>query len=455
MKKRILINANICTDGKIFHGSITIDGSGRIEKVSPNTSPPDLFTGEVIDCQGLYLLPGAIDDQVHFREPGLTHKGDIYTESRAAVAGGVTSFMEMPNTIPNTLTEKLLEDKYGIAANTSVANYSFYMGTSNDNTDELLRVSEKRLRDVCGVKIFMGSSTGNMLVDDHKVLERIFSECPMLIATHCEDEATIKANTEKMIVQYGGIEKIPIKMHPVIRDEEACYLSSSFAVGLARKHKTRLHVLHISSLKELNLFDSKIPLENKLITAEACVHHLHFTTNDYEKLGTLIKWNPAIKLNGADRNYLLKNVFDDNVIDVIASDHAPHTWDEKQQGYKSPSGAPLVQHTLPAMLHMMNRGIITISPVVEKMCHNPAIAFKIKDRGFIREGYWADLVLVDMNKGFHVTKENILYKCGWSPLENQYFSVSVEKTFVNGELVYENGKGIVSKKSGMRLLFDR
>jgi dihydroorotase len=458
MKKVLLINACIVNGSGIFEGSLLIE-NGRIAKLMRSSEEVPKSV-KIIDCNGKYLLPGVIDDQVHFREPGLTNKADIYTESRAAVAGGVTSFMEMPNTEPKTLTEALLEEKYAIASRNSVANYSFYMGVSNDNADEALRVANERMNDVCGLKVFMGSSTGNMLVDNPQTLENIFANSPMLIATHCEDEETIKRNMDEVLKKFLVIEKVPIQMHPIIRNMEACYLSSKFATDMAKKHNTRLHVLHISSTEEAyGLFRNDIPLKEKRITAEACVHHLYFTVDDYDNLGTKIKWNPAVKLNDFERKLLLQAVTSDR-IDVIASDHAPHTWEEKQNGYASPSGAPLVQHTLPVMLHLVKLQQIKLQEVVQKMCHNPAICFQIKDRGYISEGYWADLVLVDMNEAWKVSSENILYKCGWSPLNNIHLSAKVLKTWVNGEMVYDSKKGdgiksIISEKPGMRLEFNR
>ncbi len=455
MNKILLINARIVNGNGIFEGSLLIE-NGRIAKLMQSSEEVPKSV-KIIDCKGKYLLPGVIDDQVHFREPGLTNKADIYTESRAAVAGGVTSFMEMPNTVPQTLTEALLEEKYAIASRNSVANYSFYMGVSNDNADLALRVANEHMHDVCGLKIFMGSSTGNMLVDSPQTLENIFANSPMLIATHCEDEATIKRNTEKVLKEFFMIENIPVQMHPIIRSTEACYLSSKFATHLAKKFNTRLHVLHISSTEEAySLFKNDIPLKDKRITAEACVHHLYFTVEDYDRLETLIKWNPAVKLDNFGRKLLMQAVRQD-YIDVIASDHAPHTWEEKQMGYASPSGAPLVQHTLPVMLHLANLGEIKLQEVVQKMCHNPAICFQVKDRGYITEGYWADLVLVDMKESWRVSSENILYKCAWSPLYNTQLSAKVLKTWVNGEMVYDNKKdgGITTDKSGMRLEFNR
>lgn len=444
-KNYLLKSATIVNEGKQFVSDILIN-NGRIEKIGSSLSVEDAT--EVIDLNGKYVLPGCIDDQVHFREPGLIHKADIASESKAAVAGGITSFMEMPNTIPNTLSQELLEYKFDLASKSSVANYSFFMGASNDNIDEVLKTDRKN---VCGVKIFMGSSTGNMLVDKEKVLEELFQKvAPTLIATHCEDEATIKANIEKYKAIYG--EDVPVEMHPLIRSAEACYLSSSMAVSLAKKYNTRLHILHISTEKELSLFDNTIPLEKKMITAEACVHHLWFSDEDYKTKGNYIKWNPAVK-TANDRDAIMQAV-NDGRIDVIATDHAPHTIEEKEQSYfKAPSGGPLVQHALPAMLEKMEQGKISIERIVEKMAHNPAILFQIEERGFIREGYFADLVVVE-KKPYTVTKENLLYKCGWSPFEGTTFSYSIDQTFVNGNRVFENGK-VHAGHFGSRLTFNR
>lgn len=439
-----IVNAKIVNEGKTFVSDVLIR-DGKIEKIA---SQIDTVADKVIDAKGKYLLPGAIDDQVHFREPGLTHKATIYTEAKAAVAGGVTSFMEMPNTNPQALTQELLEDKYQIAANTSLANYSFFMGASNDNIEEVLKTNHQK---VCGVKVFMGSSTGNMLVDNEQTLTNIFSKVDMLIATHCEDEATVLRNSEKARAQFG--DDVPIAQHPIIRDTEACYRSSSMAVGLAKQHGTRLHILHISTAKEIELFSNALPLEQKKITAEACVHHLWFDDSMYATLGTQIKWNPAVK-SASDRDAIFQAVLD-NKIDVIATDHAPHTWEEKQNNYwKAPSGGPLVQHSYNIMLEHAKNGKITIERVVEKMCHAPATLFNIEKRGYIREGYWADLVLVDLNDSFIVAKENLLYKCNWSPLEGQKFHSKITHTLVSGHLAYENGVFDESKK-GQRLLFDR
>ncbi|MEN9998075.1 MAG: hypothetical protein RI922_1065 [Bacteroidota bacterium] len=440
----ILRSATIINEGKQQIADVYIK-DGIIQKIGPNLSAVE--NTKEYNLEGKYLLPGCIDDQVHFREPGLTHKANIGTESRAAVAGGITSFMEMPNTVPNALTQELLQDKYDIASKSSIANYSFFMGASNDNLDEVLKTDGKN---VCGVKIFMGSSTGNMLVDREQTLEGLFAKVPpMLIATHCEDEATVRANIEKYKAIYG--EDVPVELHPIIRSEEACYLSSSLAVRLAKKFNTRLHILHISTAKELELFDNTIPLEQKMITAEACIHHMWFSDEDYKSKGNFIKWNPAVK-TANDRDAIFQGVID-NKIDVIATDHAPHTIEEKNQTYfKAPSGGPLVQHALQAMLEKVKQGKITIERVVEKMAHAPAILFKIQNRGFIREGYFADLVVVDAIPQ-NVSKENILYKCGWSPFEGTTFSHSIVKTFVNGNLVFENGK-IIEGTTGARMTFN-
>lgn len=444
MRKIIIKNVRIVNNGTSFEGDVLIK-SDLIEKIDSSISDKN---ANIIEGNETYLIPGVIDDQVHFREPGLTHKAEIYTESKAAIAGGITSFMEMPNTIPNTLTQKLLKDKYLIGKEKSLANYSFFMGVSNNNLDEALKTDANK---VPGLKVFMGSSTGNMLVDNEKTLENIFKNSPLLIATHCEDEETIKKNLEKHITQYGN--DIPIEHHPIIRDENACYLSSSFAVTLAKKYNTRLHILHISTAKETTLFDNSISLEKKRITSEACIHHLCFSDEDYAEKKSFIKWNPAVKTKN-DRDAVLDAILD-NRIDVIATDHAPHTLEEKKQHYtKCPSGGPLVQHALPAMLELVKQNKITIEQLVEKMCHNPAILFQIKNRGFIREGYKADLVLINTNKPWQVSKKNILYKCGWSPFQGNIFSSSVTHTIVNGNLVYNNGVFNESTK-GEALLFDR
>jgi len=440
----IIKNAQIVNEGKISNRDLLIK-NGRIEKIANELNE---HADKEINGYGKLLLPGLIDDQVHFREPGLTHKADIETESKAAVAGGITSYMEMPNVKPPSITQELLASKYEIGANKSLANYSFYMGTSNDNLEEVLKTDPEN---VCGIKIFMGSSTGNMLVDDEGVLQKVFANAPTIIATHCEDEATINQNLKEYKDQFG--EDIPIAKHPKIRSHKACYLSSSFAVNLAKKHDTRLHILHISTADELPLFDNKLPLEKKRITSEACIHHLWFSEEDYVKKGTFIKWNPAVKTAG-DREAIWQALLEDK-IDVIATDHAPHTLAEKQQIYtKAPSGGPLVQHSLVAMLEMHKKGKISLEKIVEKMSHNPAILFNIKERGFIREGYFADLVLVDMNRPWRVEKENILYKCGWSPFEGQNFQSVVTHTFVSGHLAYEEGKFNLNQM-GKRLQFDR
>lgn len=444
MRNYLLKNAVIVNEGQQVEGDLYIR-DGVIQQIGKDISVDG--NHDVIDLNGDYLLPGCIDDQVHFREPGLTHKATIASESRAAVAGGITSFMEMPNTVPNTLTQELLEEKYRRASETSIANYSFFMGASNDNIDEVLKTNPKT---VCGVKVFMGSSTGNMLVDSEETLTSLFSKVPMLIATHCEDEATIRANVEHYKSIYG--DDVPVEMHPLIRSEEACYKSSSLAVELAKKYGARLHILHISTAKELSLFDNTIPLEQKKITAEACVHHLWFSSEDYKSKGNFIKWNPAVK-QASDRAEIWKAVLD-NRIDVIATDHAPHTIEEKEQSYfKAPSGGPLVQHALLAMLEKAKQGIISIERVVEKMAHAPAVLFQIDKRGFIREGYHADLVVVKKQQT-SVDKSTILYQCGWSPFEGINFSYSVSKTFVNGNLVWNDG-GIIEGTNGERLIFNR
>jgi len=440
----LIKNASIVNEGKIITGNVLISGK-FITKISEQEISD--AADKVIDAKGKYLFPGCIDDQVHFREPGLTHKGEIYTEAKAAVAGGVTSFMEMPNTVPNTFTQELLEEKYKRASEVSLANYSFFMGASNDNIDEVLKTDPKK---VCGVKVFMGSSTGNMLVDKKETLEALFSKCKMLIATHCEDEATVKHNMEVYREKYG--EDVPMECHPLIRSEEACYKSSSLAVELAGKYNTRLHILHISTAKELSLFDNTLPLKEKRITAEACVHHLWFSDADYKTKGSLIKWNPAVK-TARDRDAILQAVLD-NRIDVIATDHAPHTKEEKAQSYfKAPSGGPLVQHSLNAMLEFYKNGKISLEKIAEKMSHAVADCFRMEKRGYIREGYFADLVLVDLDDAYTVEASNILYKCGWSPFEGVTFHSKVSHTFVSGHLVYENGTFDETKK-GERLLFE-
>ncbi|WP_300568309.1 dihydroorotase [Flavobacterium sp.] len=445
MKTILIKNAKIVNEGTIFEGDVLIENEFIVdigENISPKTSDC-----KIIDAEGNYLIPGAIDDQVHFREPGLTHKGDIASESRAAVAGGITSFIEQPNTVPNAVTQELLEDKYQIAAQSSFANYSFMMGATNDNLEEVLKTNPKN---VAGIKIFLGSSTGNMLVDNEAVLEKIFSSTKMLIAVHCEDEETIKANLEKYKAEYG--DDIPMEFHHLIRSEEACYISSSKAVALAQRTGARLHIFHVSTAKETELF-SKIPVEDKQITAEVCVHHLWFTNEDYAKKGTFIKWNPAVKTQ-ADKDGLWKALLDDR-IDVIATDHAPHTLEEKKNPYTSaPSGGPLVQHAVVAMFEAFHQGKISIEKIIEKMAHNPAKIFKIDRRGFIKKGFYADLVIVNPGMPWRVNKENILYKCGWSPFENQTFKSRITHTFVNGELVFQNAK-VKEVHSGMRLEFNR
>ncbi len=445
MDSTLILNAKIVNEGSVFESDLLIKGS-HIEKIDRNLQSTP--AKKVIDAKGKHLIAGAIDDQVHFREPGLTHKATIFTESRAAVAGGVTSFMEMPNTIPPAFTQELLEDKYRIASKHSLANYSFFIGASNDNLEEVLKTDTKN---VCGLKIFMGSSTGNLLVDNPKTLEGFFSKFPSLIATHCEDEPSIRRNSERFKNQYGN--KVTAKMHAQIRNHEACYLSSSFAVDLARKNGTQLHVLHISTADEIELFDNSIPLKNKKITSEACIHHLWFSDSDYDRLGMLIKWNPAIKTQ-ADQSAIFDALLSDR-IDVIATDHAPHTWEEKQNDYwHVPSGGPLVQHSVVAMMEFYKSGKISIEKVVEKMCHNPAILFRIENRGFIREGYFADLVLVEMDSPWTVSKENIKAKCGWSPFEGQSFNSSIYATWVSGHLAWHDGR-FDESLLGHRLTFNR
>ncbi len=446
MQKYLFKNIQVVNEGKIQSLDVLTNGE-RIEKIAGAIETK--YKVVEINGEGKHLFPGAIDDQVHFREPGLTHKATIYTESKAAVAGGVTSFMEMPNTLPNALTPQLLEDKYTIAANTSLANYSFFMGTSNNNADEVLKMNNHKL-DVCGVKIFMGASTGNMLVDSHSALDKVFRESEMLIATHCEDERIIKANYERIKNAKGALSASD---HPLIRDEEACFESSLIAIKFAQKYGSRLHILHISTEKELQLFGNMMPLKEKRITAEVCVHHLHFTADDYEQLGYKIKCNPAIKA-AHNKEALWKALLDDR-LDVIATDHAPHTWEEKQGAYEQAhAGLPLVQHPLLLMLHYHKEGRISLEKIAEKMSHAVADCFQIENRGYIREGYFADLVVVDNNSPSTVTKENILYKCGWSPLENFTFPASIEKTFVSGNLVYSSGSFDEANK-GKRLLFNR
>lgn len=440
----LIKQATLVNEGQATVKDVLIDGA-FISQIADHISDTN---HRVINAKGLHLFPGAIDDQVHFREPGLTHKGELYTEAKAAVAGGVTSYMEMPNTVPSAVTIDLLEQKYSRASEVSLANYSFFMGTTNTNLNELLRVDPAK---VCGVKIFMGSSTGDMLVDDPQALDAIFREVKTLIATHCESDPMVKANAARIREHYG--EDIPMAMHAVIRDEEACYASSAFAVELAEKHGTRLHILHISTEKETFLFRNDIPMSEKKITAEACIHHLWFTDADYAAKGSLIKWNPAVK-KASDREAIREAVRNGR-IDVIATDHAPHTWQEKQEKYaKCPSGGPLVQHALVAMLDLVKQGVFALEMVPQKMAHNVADMFAIDRRGYVREGYYADLVLVDMNAPSLVTRESLLYKCGWSPFEGHLFSSSVKKTFVNGNLVYTDGQFDESSR-GMRLHFNR
>ena len=439
----LIKNAKLVNRGKITETDILID-QGRITKLAKQITMPN---ARLLDAKGNFVLPGIIDDQVHFREPGLTHKGTIGSESRAAVAGGVTSFMEMPNVNPTTTSQVLLEEKYQIGARTALANYSFYMGVTNDNYDEVMRTNAQN---VCGLKIFMGSSTGNMLVDNPSTLERVFAATPMLIATHCEDEHTVVSNTEKYKKQYG--DALTAAFHPKIRNVKACYLSSSMAVQLAKKHDTRLHILHISTKDELDLFDNTLPLEKKRITAEVCVHHMYFHSGQYATLGNQIKCNPAIK-SYHHRNALLPALLD-NRLDVVATDHAPHTWDEKSQSYlKAPSGLPLIQHSLYLMLEFYHEGRISMERIVEKMCHAPAIAYKVKDRGFADEGYWADLVILDAEQPWTVAKDNILYQCGWSPLEGHRFKGKVLTTLVSGHVAWHNGQ-LDDSKMGERLLFN-
>ena len=447
MDNYLIRNAKIVNNGLITHGFVLVRG-GIIRAVGAGEPGAEQELAEVVDAGGKYLLPGVIDDQVHFREPGLTHKAEIATESKAAVAGGITSFMEMPNTKPQATTIEELEKKYSRASEVSMANYSFYLGATNDNMEEIRKLDPKRN---CGLKVFMGSSTGNMLVDDPKALELIFAESPTLIATHCEDETTIQKNSEKARSEYG--DDVPVGLHPVIRSEEACYLSSSLAVKLARKHGSRLHVLHISTARELDLFQQGTDFGKKLITAEVCIHHLWFSEEDYQRKGTLIKWNPAVK-TAHDRDSLVAAVLNDK-LDVIATDHAPHTIEEKQSKYfKSPSGGPMVQHALTAMLELVHLNKLTIEKVVEKMCHAPARLFGVKERGFIEPGLKADLVLVDMNREWTVAHKNVHYKCGWSPFEGETFHSKVSHTWVNGKLAYREGL-FNEMVLGERLEFER
>ena len=446
MSSIVIKNVLLINEGKRELKHVLIKNDLIHSILDAHEALPDAST--IVDGTGKWLFPGVIDDQVHFREPGLTHKGEIATESRAAVAGGITSFMEMPNTVPNALTQELLQDKYDRAAEVSPANYSFFMGASNNNIEEVLKTDPKN---VCGIKVFMGSSTGNMLVDAPKVLEGIFKESPMLVATHCEDEATIRANMAAARAKYG--EDVPMNQHPVIRDVEACYRSSSMAVELAEKFNTRLHILHISTAKEVALFRNDIPIEQKRITAEACIHHLWFTDEQYNTRGSLIKWNPAVK-SAADREEIRKGILDGR-IDVIATDHAPHTMEEKRGTYfNAPSGGPLVQHALVAVLEMVHQGIMALEEVPQLMSHNVARCFDITNRGYVRPGYKADLVMVDPQHEWTVSKENILYKCGWSPFEGDQFTSKIAATWVNGNLVYD-GERVIEGSRGERMVFNR
>jgi dihydroorotase len=442
--KYLIKNGSIINEGKIEQKDILINDN-LIVKIDKDISDEQAI---IIDASGKYVIPGIIDDQVHFREPGLTHKATIYSESKAAIAGGVTSFMEQPNTNPGALTQELLEQKYQIASQSSLANYTFFMGTSNENYDEVMRTNP---RNVGALKIFMGSSTGNMLVDDEHILNKIFANTPLVVVTHCEDEQTIKNNIALYKEKFG--ENIPMNYHPIIRNDEVCYISSNLAINIAKRHDTRLHIFHISTEKELALFDNTIPLKDKKITSEVCVHHLYFDETDYAKYGSQIKCNPAIKYK-QDKDALLQGLLDDK-LDVIATDHAPHTWQEKQQPYFSaPSGVPLVQHTMNVMLEFYHQGKISLEKIVEKMCHAPAICFQVEKRGFLKEGFYADIAIMDIHEAWKVTKENILYKCNWSPFEAHTFTGNITQTFVNGHLAYNNGIFDESKK-GERLLFNR
>lgn len=444
----LIYNASLVNEGSITQGHVWVK-EGRIAGIYTHQIPPEVLEeADILDATGKYLLPGVIDDQVHFREPGLTEKADIASESKAGIAGGVTSFMEMPNTKPPTVTQEALEEKYRLAAGKSWANYSFYMGTTNSNAEEVLKTDP---RTVCGIKIFMGASTGNMLVDDNRTLTDIFRHTTLPVAVHCEHEPTIQANLAAAKAQYG--DAIPFSHHPLIRSEEACYRSSAQAVELATRFGTRLHLFHLSTARELSLLSNRLPLEEKKITGEVCLHHLWFTDRDYDRLGALIKWNPAIKTE-ADRE-ALREAVRNNTLDVVATDHAPHLLSEKAGNYlQAPSGGPLLQHSLPAMLEMVQEGVFDLPHVITKMCHHPAILFNIEKRGFLREGYWADLVLVNLNAPWQVTKENILYKCGWSPLEGNTFRARITHTFVNGQLIYENGT-FSEPGHGQRLIFER
>lgn len=445
MPDLLIKNATIVNEGRIFKGSVLVD---QQKIVSIYEGPCSLSASKMIDAKGLYLIPGVIDDQVHFREPGLTHKGDIRSESRAAAAGGVTSFMDMPNTNPQTITQSALQEKFEIAANSSLINYSFYIGATNDNLGELLKTDPAN---VCGIKMFMGASTGNMLVDNPESLQAVFSKAHLLLAVHCEDEPTIRKNIETYKRTYG--DSIPIRYHPLIRSEESCYLSTSLAVDLASKYGTRLHVLHLSTGKELDLFQAGGNLSTKQITNEVCVHHLWFSDEDYEQLGTRIKWNPAIKTMN-DRDALIKGLIDDKV-DIIATDHAPHTLEEKGKDYfHAPSGGPLIQHSLVIMLELYKQGKLSLEGIITKMCHAPAEVFRISNRGYIRQGYWADLVLIDLNDPWKVEASNLIYKCGWSPFEGTEFFSRIITTIVNGEVVYDNNQ-IHETKAAMALRFNR
>ena len=444
MNSYLIKNARIVNEGTTQHGDVLVE-NGLISKIGSSIVNDSV---ENIDAQGKFLLPGVIDDQVHFREPGLTHKANILTESRAAVAGGITTFIEQPNTVPQATTQKLLQDKFDIAEKSSYTNYSFMFGGTNNNLEELLKTNPKN---VAGIKLFLGSSTGNMLVDNPEVLEKIFSSTKLIISVHCEDEGTIRKNTEHYKEIYG--DDIPIELHPIIRSEEACYISSSRAIELAKKTGARLHIFHLSTAKEMELFRNDIPLEEKQITAEVCVHHLWFSDEDYKEKGTFIKWNPAVK-KASDREALWEALLNDK-IDVLATDHAPHTLEEKSNPYtKAPSGGPLVQHALLALSEKVKEGVWSMEKLVEKACHNPAKIFQIEKRGFIREGYFADIVLLDDNKPQTVTRENVLYKCGWSPFEGTTFSSTVTHTFVNGVLMYNEGK-FDDVTKGQRITFDR
>ncbi len=447
MQKTLILNAKLVNENKITETDILIEGN-FIEKIDKNLA--HIQAHKIIDAHGKHIFAGVIDDQVHFREPGLTHKANIHTESKSAIAGGTTTFMEMPNTVPNALTQTLLQDKYDIASKTSWANYSFFMGVSNDNLEEALKTD---IKNVCGLKIFMGSSTGNMLVDNPSTLDKIFAESPLLIATHCEEEETIRQN----IANYQALNpnKNPdANIHPILRNEQACYLSSSFAKNLAQKHNTRLHILHISTENELPLFENYTPRTQKRITSEVCVHHLHFTSDDYAKFGNQIKCNPAIKAPH-HKKALWKALLDDT-LDIIATDHAPHTWDEKQQNYwQAPSGVPLVQHSLLLMLDYYKQDVISLEKIVDKMCHAPADIFQIEKRGYVREGYFADLVMVDLNEKNFVKTEDLQYKCGWSPFVGHTFQSKITHTFINGNLVYENGIFADFQPFGQRITFDR